>query len=88
MKTKNKQRYKYFFFDRFTKKLQYATVAYSFIQAVKQLEEKHPHDEIKYKVENHSFDYSREPYIPKEQPAKPKTQDKYKQLGFKGFVNS
>jgi len=81
-----KQRYTYFFIDRYTKKILYATVAYSFLQAVDQLCKRHPYDEIAYKVSNNVFDYDRKGFIPKEKPEP--EQKSYKQLDFKGFTDS
>ncbi len=75
------QRYTYLFLDRISKKVKYATVAYSFTQAVKQIQEKYPNAPIKDYVENHAFDYDRKPYIPKEEPPKPKQA----QMSFKDF---
>lgn len=77
-----KQRYTYFFIDRASQKIKYATVAYSFTQAVKQIQEKHPNAPIKDYVDNHGFDYDRKPYVPKPEPVE---EPKQAQMSFKDF---
>ena len=78
-----KQRYTYFFIDRATNKIKYATVAYSFNQAVEQIKLKNPSNAntIQAYVDNHGFDYDKKAYVPKEAPPKPNQS----QMSFKDF---
>jgi len=83
------QRYIYFF--RYVggnkdDKPVYTTMAYSLVQALKQLHELHKNANIYNYYENNAFDITREPYIPKEK--KPEPKKGYEQLSFKGFTDS
>jgi hypothetical protein len=81
-----KQRYTYFFSYKGDTKPAYVTTAYSILQAIKQLEEKHPGKQIYNYFDNNGFDVDRKPFVPKvEEPKKKQTE--FKQLNFKDFVD-
>jgi len=86
------QRYTYFFRYRggkSTDKPIYVTTAYSVLQAVKQLQERHPNKSISMYFDNEVFDITRKVYVPKKPASNSgKSKDKYTQMDFKGFTSN